>query len=45
MESVSYPEYNVRTKAALVETIDHLVPLVHAMSTDRATIKTGDDGV
>ena len=39
------PEHDVRTKAALAETINRLVPLIHGASTKRATLDIGDNGV
>ena len=38
------PEHGVRTKAALAETIDRLVPLIHAASPERNALHIGDDG-
>ena len=39
------PEHDVRTKAALSETIDRLVPIIHAVSAERAAFDIGEDGV
>ena len=39
------PEHDVRTKAALAETIDRLVPAIHAASLERAAFDKGEDGV
>ena len=42
---VRIPEHDVRTKAALAETIDRLVPVIHAASVERHTFDIGEDGV
>ena len=39
------PEHDVRTKKALAETIDRLVPLIHAASPDKAALGVGENGV
>ena len=39
------PEHDVRTKAALAETIDRLAPLIHAVSSGEATLGRGENGV
>ena len=39
------PEHDVRTKAALAETIDRLVPLIRAASPSKVGLGTGDNGV
>ena len=38
------PEHDVRTKAALAETIDRLVPVIHAAFLERAAFDKGEDG-
>ena len=39
------PEHDVRTKAALAETIDRLVPVIHAASLEKPAFDKGEDGV
>ena len=39
------PEHDVRTKAALAETIDRLVPLIRAASPSKVALGTGGNGV
>jgi len=39
------PEHDVRTKTALADTIDRLVPLIHAASPDKVTFGVGENGV
>ena len=39
------PEHDVRTKAALAETVDRLVPVIHVAFLERAAFDTGEDGV
>ena len=39
------PEHDVKTKTALAETIDRLVPLIHAASPDKVVPGVGDNGV
>ena len=39
------PEHDVRTKAALAETIDRLVPLIRAASPSNGALGTGGNGV
>ena len=39
------PEHDVKTKAALAETIDRLVPAIQAVSLDRVAFDKGEDAV
>ena len=39
------PEHDVRTKAALAETIDRLVPVIRAAPLERPACDNGEDGV
>ncbi len=39
------PEHDVRTKSALAETVDRLVPLIHAASPDKVALGVGGNGV
>ncbi len=42
---VRIPEHEVRTKAELAETVDRLVPVIHAASLEKPTSDIGEDGV
>lgn len=39
------PEHDVRTKAALAETVDRLATVIHAASSGRVALGIGDNGV
>ena len=42
---IRIPEHDVRTKAALTETVDRLTALIQAASPKKANLDLGDKGV